>query len=206
MSQEIRIETVFDDNQQRVNKVYAEALIDTAGKQGAAEDVVADLEAVAIEVFDASPRVELMLSNPRIDPASKTALLDRVLGGRVHPITLKFLKVLAARRRLDAARGVARAARKLLDERSGRLSVQVTTAQPLDAAQLEQLKSRLQLSMGAEIRIQTRVDPEILGGLIVRVGDTLFDASVDGRLRQMQRRTREHAETAIRSRYSEMAS
>ena len=206
MSQSSQIETIFDDTQQRVNKVYAQALLETAGKQNAADEVVADLEAVAEEALDASPRLEAMLSNPRVDPAAKSAIIDRVFAGRVHPITLKFLKVLAARRRLDAVRGVAKAARGMLDEAVGRLSVLVTTAQPLDDGQAEQLRHRLQQAFSAEIRMRTRVDANILGGLIVRVGDTLYDASVEGRLRQMQRRTREHAEAAVRSRHSELSS
>ena len=204
--QAVRIEHFFDDTQQHVGKVYAQALLDAAGRQHAADAVVEDLNAIVDEVFKASPNVEAILSNPRIDPARKSSLLDRLFGGKTHDVTLRFLKVLTARRRLDSLRAIARAARELQDQAAGRLSVQITTAQPLDEGQLHQLTDRLRQTFSADVRVAAKVDPKILGGLVVRVGDTLFDASVEGRLRQMQRTTRQHAEAAVRARYSELAS
>ncbi len=91
------------------------------------------------EVFAKSPKLEVYLENPRIDSSEKTALLDRVFQGKVSSTLLKFLKVCAVRRRLGSLRSIAREARALQDAAVGRLAVQVTTAQPLQPSELEQL-------------------------------------------------------------------
>lgn len=204
MSTNEKISSVFDEDQQSIGRIYAEALLKSAVATGSADAVVDDLEAVVGEAFAASGTLELLLANPRVDAARKSRMIDRLFGDKLNPLTVRFLKVLAGRRRLDSLRAIARAAREHLDEASGRSSVLVTTAAPMSDEDAEQLRQRLESSLGRQLRMQRRVRPEILGGLIVRVGDTLYDASVEGRLNNLQRRARQRAEIAVRSRAAEM--
>jgi F-type H+-transporting ATPase subunit delta len=205
MSETPQIETVFDDAEQHIGRVYAQALLEAAGKANCSDQVVDELNSIVGDVFKSSPKLESVFENPRIEGSDKAAMIDRVFGGKLHGTLLKFLKVLATRRRLGSLRSIAKSATEMQDAAAGRLQVQVTTAQPLDSNSLGKLTTQLKQVLSADVRVTTKIDPEILGGLIVRVGDTLFDASVDGRLKQMKRTAQQQAEAAIRQKASQLA-
>jgi F-type H+-transporting ATPase subunit delta len=206
MSETPQIETVFDDSEQHIGRVYAQALLSAGAKQSRSDQIVDELSAIVEQVFASSPKLEAMLVNPRVEPSEKLGVIERIFGGKIDDTLLKFLKVCATRRRLNSLRSITKAAREMQDAAAGRLQVQVTTAQALDTKQLDQLHAKLKQVLSADVRMTTKVDPEILGGLIVRVGDTLYDASVDGRLKQMKRTAQQQAEATIRQRVSELAS
>jgi F-type H+-transporting ATPase subunit delta len=86
------------------------------------------------------------------------------------------------------------------------LRIIVTTAQPLDAAAVESLKVKLQDIFKAEVVITTKVDASVLGGLLIRVGDVVFDGSVDGQLKQLRKATLAKAEQVIRDKLNSLAS
>lgn len=206
MSETPQIETVFDDSEQHIGRVYAQALMSAGAKQNKSDQIVDELYVIVDDVFSSSPKLETLLVNPRVDAMEKVGVIDRVFGSKIDGTLLKFLKVCAIRRRLGSLRSIAKAAREMQDAVAGRLQVQVTTAQKLDDKQVEQLQAKLKQALSADVRMTTKIDPEILGGLIVRVGDTLYDASVDGRLKQMKRTAQQQAEATIRQKIRELAS
>ena len=179
--------TSVDTGQQYLAAVYAKALLGATERAGNTEAVLEELEALLSEVFQRLPKLESALTSPRVGQEEKLRLLELAIGSRVSQSLLDFLKVLARRGRLDCLRAITRAARQQLNEIRGRVEVTLVTAEPLGEDSTRQAADRLQTALGQEIDLSTSVDPDLIGGAIVRVGDTIFDGSVINRLEQMRR-------------------
>ncbi len=205
MQESPQIDTVFDDSEKHIGRVYATALLKVAGKANAVDSTVDEIQSVVNDVLGNSPQLEMVFKNPRIDASAKLNILDRLFGDKLSGVSLKFLKVLASRQRLGSLSSIAKAASQMRDEAVGRLQVKVTTAQAIEPGQMERLRQHLATVFSADVRVRTTVDPAILGGMVVRVGDTVYDASVDGRLRAMQRQTKTNAEASVRRRLAELS-
>lgn len=175
---------VLNVAKQQLGQIYAQALLGAAEKAGVAETVVEELEAFVAEVFDTNPAAEELFSTPRIAPEQKLGVLDRTLGGRVQPVLLNTLKVVARHRRLDCVREITAAARHQLNGLRGRLEVQITTAEPLALEDRQRIEVRLGEALGQWLWVRYEVEDELLGGLVVRIGDTVYDASVARQLDQ----------------------
>ncbi len=200
------IETVFDDESMHVGQVYAKALLGAAQAEGKVDEIVDQLESLVKDVLAKQPALAAAFVNPKIAVESNVALLDRVFGNKMDPLLLKALKVMARRRRLGMVASIQQSASKMRDEAQGRLQVFVTTAQQLDPSALNNLREKLKAMLNAEVALTNKVDPSVIGGLLVRIGDTVFDGSVDGQLNQMKKATLEKAEKAIREKLSSLSS
>jgi F-type H+-transporting ATPase subunit delta len=176
----------FDPALEHIGSVYSKALLAATEKSSESEQVVQELEEIVSEVFDQRPQLVPVLASLRLVHEERTTMLDRAFGGRVSPTTLNFLKVLSSHGRLGMLRSVASAARKLLDAKRNRIEVQVRTAAPLSNPLRDQITTRLASMLGKEVVLVTKVDPELLGGVVVKVGDTLYDGSVANRLVAMR--------------------
>lgn len=196
--QSTKIPTVFDSEEQQVGEVYARALLASVPPQDA-DAVVNELESLVRDVLDRNHKLETVLANPKMPVESKWELFDRVFGGRMHGKLITFLKVVVRRHRWSAIRSIQRAATKLRDEAAGRIQVQVTVPQPLDDAQRAALVERLKKTFQKDVRLEMQVDPNILGGLVIRVGDTVFDGSIDGQLKSLRKTVGTRSENALRS-------
>jgi F-type H+-transporting ATPase subunit delta len=194
-----KIATVFDSEEQHVGEVYARALLATAAANKEVDAVVDQLESLVRDVLDRNPKLEAVLSNPKMPIETKWEFLDRIFSGKMHGTLLTFLKVVGRRHRLNAIRAIQKAASKLRDEMAGRMQVHVTVSQPLDDAARSALVDRLQKVFKKEVRLETRIDPSIVGGLVVRVGDTVFDGSIDGQLQSLRKTVGMRSENALRS-------
>jgi F-type H+-transporting ATPase subunit delta len=185
MAAEPQHETVLDAGtaRARLARVYAQALLDSALKvsPSAADAVGAELTQFVSEVAT-SPRVAPFLSSLAVGKKAKAAALAPALQGRTSDLLRGFVGVLASNNRLDLLRGVEAAYRRILNERAGRVPVRVTTAVPLTAAQTAELTDTLKAALRREPVLSARVDPDILGGMIVQVGDSVVDTSVRTRL------------------------
>ena len=102
---------------------------------------------------------------------------------------LTFLKIVGRRGRLDCLRPIRRAARAELNRLRQRVAVQVTTAVPLPEPLQQRITQRLEVQLGSPIDLQCRLDPRVIGGLVVRVGDTIYDGSVANQLARMKQDT-----------------
>lgn len=194
-----KIPTVFDSEEQHVGEVYARALLGAAQSANKVDAVVEQFESLVVDVLDKNPKIELALANPKMSVEDKWSLIDRVFGGKMEPTLVTMLKVLARRQRLGSLRSIQKSASDLRDELAGRIQVQVTVASELDASAREALVAKLKTVFKKDVRLNTKVDPSILGGLIVRVGDTVLDGSVDGQLAALRKTVGQRSETALRS-------
>lgn len=188
----------IDAGRQRLGTVYAKALLGAAEKAGQADQVVEELEAIIADVLNKLPQLDEALKTPRLTHEERLPILDKAFGGRVSNTTLTFLKVTSKHGRLDCLRAIARSARKLLDTLRGRVEVIVETAYPLNNSLRDRIVGRLTELLGRQVNLSTAVNADLLGGLVVRVGDTVYDASLAARLKKMQEVTLDHTKQAIR--------
>lgn len=188
----------FDTARQRVGTVYAKALLGAAEKAGQTDAVLAELESLVGEVLDKLPDFDEALRTPRIAHEEKVRLLDRVFGGRMSPLLLNFLKVVSQHERLDCLRAIERAARTLYNQLRHRVEVLVESATPISNQLQYTIASRLKQILGRDVVLSTDVNPDLLGGLVVRVGDTVYDGSLAGRLKQMKAVTLQRTTDTIR--------
>jgi len=206
MSEANLVETVFDDESLYVGQVYAKALLAAAQAEGKVDTIVDQLESLVKDVLSKQPALSAAFVNPKIAVESSVDLLDRVFGRSMDSILLKALKVMARRRRLGMIGSIQQAASRMRDEAQGRLQVLVTTAQALDPMALNNLRDKLKDMLKADVALTNKVDPSVIGGLLVRIGDTVFDGSVDGQLNQMKKATLAKAEQKIREKLSSLSS
>ena len=176
-------------DKQRLGAIYAKALLGAMEPHGRSEEVVGELDALIDEALQIAPQLELTLASPRVAVNEKSNLLDRVFGGRLSDSILTFLKVLARHGRLDCLRQIRRAAHDELNRLRNRLSVAVTTAEPIQDEMRERIRGQLQTKLGRDVVLECRVDPEIVGGMIVRIGDTVYDSSIANKLAKIKEET-----------------
>jgi F-type H+-transporting ATPase subunit delta len=198
MSKARRQSEQIDAGRQHLGNVYAKALLGAAEKAGQAEAVVEELESLVSDVLNKLPQLEETLRTPRLAHEERLTIIDRAFGGRVFPTTLTFLKVLSKHSRLDCLRAIARAARKQLNAMQNRVEVIVETAHPLSNPLRDRIVGRLTELLGKQVVLATKINPDLLGGLVVRVGDTVYDASLAARLKRMQEVTLDHTKQALR--------
>lgn len=189
----------FDTGRQHLANVYAKALLGAAQSAGQLDHVLSELGDLVTQVFDRSPGLEEVLASPRIDEGERTAILDRALAGKVSDVLLNFLKVMARHGRLDCIRATHQAAQHWYNVLRGRREVFVRTAAPITAETADLIASRLRGKLNAEVDLRLEVDPSLIGGLIVRVGDTVFDGSVANQLNRFRDEAAEKAAHEMRA-------
>jgi F-type H+-transporting ATPase subunit delta len=189
---------VVDAGRQHLGTVYAKALLGAAEKSGQAELVVEELESLVRDVLKELPQLDAILSTPRLTHEERLPILERALGGRMSQTTLTFLKVLSKHSRLDCLRAIAQAARKQLNTLRNRVEVIVETPHPLSNPLRDRIVVRLTQLLGREIILTTEINDDLLGGLVVRVGDTVYDASLAARLKRMEEVTLDHTKQTLR--------
>lgn len=170
-----------------VARNYAETLFELADRNDATEEYGDAIETVA-RVIEENPDVRLFLETPRVDDEDKKDVIRRVFGDRLPRHVVNFLLVTIDKRRQRILREIATQYHALLDERMGREHVQVSVARPVDDPTREMIAERLSTALGKTAIPHIRVRPEIIGGLVVRTGDTIYDGSVRRRLDGMRRR------------------
>lgn len=189
METEVRHDTVLDTGAEHLGRIYAEALLAAAEKGSVCDLVVQQLQELVDECLANHPQLAAALQSPRVDVKEKAKVIDRLFASQVDPTLLRFLKIVAQRGRLGFLRPIASAARSLRDEQLGRASVEVRSAVPLTDELRSSIGSRLGQFLGREVVLREKVDPSVIGGLVIRVGDTVYDSSVAGRLSSMAKKT-----------------
>jgi F-type H+-transporting ATPase subunit delta len=165
---------------------YARALFDLADEGRTLDQAAADLRAVA-GMLDHSADLRRLIRSPIIDrEAQGRAIAAIAADAQLSPLTRNFLGLLARNRRLFALPEMIAAFLDHLAERRGEVTAQVVSATPLTEAQSAALAEALRKSAGAKLAIQSRVDPSLLGGIVVRLGSRMIDASLKSKLNRLQ--------------------
>jgi len=163
---------------------YAEAAFEIAARDGAL-DAWRDELALAAEIFSAQ-QVVSVLDNPALPLAQRTRVADHLLSGRVNTKLLNLARLLVTRGRADILPAVAAEYKRLLNRQRGVVEAVVTSASSLSPDETSALRAKLAAMTGADVDLRVHVDDSLIGGLTVRVGDQLLDASVRGRLERLR--------------------
>lgn len=205
MEKEPQPPTVFDTDQQQLGDVYAKALLAVGTESGKVDLLVDQLENVA-SVISEMPSFQAALESPRVDQASKTRMLDKAFGGKVDSAVLNFLKVLVRKGRFRCLAAASVSAEKLRDVAAGRVQAELTTASEVEGSVRDRIAERLSSVLGKQVVLKSKVDPAVIGGMVVRVGDTVYDGSVVSQLAQVRARAIASASDLIRDHLDRFAS
>ncbi|NTW48272.1 MAG: F0F1 ATP synthase subunit delta [Chlorobiales bacterium] len=168
-----------------VGRRYALALIEVAEQQNKLGDMINDL-AFVDEVISGSKQLRVALQSPLIQGYKKATILISLFQGKVSDQTVGFLKLLATKGRADKLAAVIQEFKALLDERSGIINVDVSSAVELDQIQSEELRQKLENFTSKKIRIRLAIDKELIGGLTVKIGDTVLDGTIRHKLEMLR--------------------
>jgi F-type H+-transporting ATPase subunit delta len=170
-----------------VARNYAEALHALATKAGDVQGWGRMIDAIA-EAMRADITMRRFLESPRIDAARKNATLSRAFQDQLPRVFVKYLQILVTKRRQMGIPAIAVAYRTLLDEAANRVHADVTVARPMDEAATANLAASLSAAFKKDVVAHVTVDPQILGGAVVRIGDQVMDGSVRRRLAVLRQR------------------
>jgi F-type H+-transporting ATPase subunit delta len=206
MNEAAEHDTVLDTGAEQLGRTYARALLGAAQNAGIADKIIEQLGSVVDEYLAVSPPLRAAFASPQIDDNEKIKVIDRLFGDGFDPLLVKFLKVMAGRGRLAHVDAVRAAADAIHDEMLGRLVATVETAVPLDDALRSNIEEQLGSIMQKQVRLSESVDPELIGGMVIRVGDRVFDSSVSNRLDALARRARNGFSSQLLQRFGELTS
>jgi F-type H+-transporting ATPase subunit delta len=162
---------------------YAEAAFDVAQADGNVDVWLQDLGAV--EEALRRPVVSAFFEDPNVGRDERLQTLPMLFPNAPQHV-LNLLRLLATRHRMHLVPSVVREFEALVHEARGVLEASVTVARPIDEAERTEIAQRLGQATGKTVEVQTHVDPSIIGGVVIRVGDQLIDASISGRLQRLR--------------------
>jgi F-type H+-transporting ATPase subunit delta len=172
----------------QVFEPYAQALLSLGQADHLTEQFGNDA-ALIIETINSAPDLQQFLENPFTPDDAQKAVLKQIFGGKVQPLTENFLMLLVDRRRVACLAGIFGQYQSLLRKLKGIVLAEVSSTIALNEAQTEQVKHQVRAMTGAhEVEIAVRIDPDLLGGVVIKAGSQVIDASLKGQLRRISLR------------------
>jgi F-type H+-transporting ATPase subunit delta len=169
-----------------IAKRYATALLDLGSESGQLDALVEEI-ASASATYESSVELQHAFENPLIPAAAKKAMLhDLVEALRLGVTARSFLGLLVDRRRIKALPPIATRLREMADLRRGITRAEVLTAMPLPEEYFEKLQRELERITGQKVALDRKLDPTLICGVLIRVGDTIYDGSLIARLKQLK--------------------
>ena len=194
-----RVASVLEDpSAEAIARTYAESFLNVAATQDV-DSALEEFDSFITDVLHPNPEFEAVLVSELVGRDQKVALIDRVIAPVASPLFTNFLRVLALHDRLDLLPLILKQVQKKNETRMGRQRVQVKSARPLSDAELEKIRGQLAASLPFQPIIEAQTDPSLLGGLVIRVGDTVYDSSLRARLKQLRTRLRQRSLHEIQS-------
>jgi F-type H+-transporting ATPase subunit delta len=194
-----RVPSVLDNpGTRRVAKLYAEAFIGAMRSQGL-DSAMEEIQSFVDDVLDPNPEFERVLCSGHGNRDGKLKLIERVVAPQGSELFVNFLRVLARKNRLDLLRPILAEAYLRQEFLQGRQRVQVISAVELSPAQAEQIRRSLTENLPFEPIIEAQIDPSLIGGMVIRVKDTVHDSSVKSRMKQLRERLRQRSLHEIQS-------
>lgn len=171
-------------------KRYATALADLAAEHNLLEKVGADLDRF-VQLLDTTPGLRFLLTSPTAPTKDKQAALDAFIrNAGPEAIAGNLLKLLVDKRRMGLVEEIIAAYHEETERRSGRITVEVRTPNPLQTQHAEELQGSLTRLTGKIVRLESRTDPDLLGGIVVRIGSLMMDYSVRNHLNRLKAQMR----------------
>jgi F-type H+-transporting ATPase subunit delta len=167
-----------------VHRMYARALFEAAKEVERLDTVREDLGDFVQASVDVA-ELGALLRNPQLDPRAKIAALEDVLGG-ADPLVRNFLLVLVEKGRAAQLEEIAREFEALAAQEERRLAVELTTAYELSDEEADAIVGQIEQASGRTVEATRKVDPELIGGIVLRAGSMQVDASVRGRLERLR--------------------
>lgn len=169
----------------RVAARYAKSLIDLANERGVLDEIKSDM-VLFVKVVEENPSFQLLLKNPIINHAKKLAVLKGIFQGKVDQMTFSFFEIITRKNREALLLDVAKQFIVQFNALKGISMATVTTAIPLDADLRARIKAIVLEKTGNQSEIKEKVDPSIIGGYILQIGDRRIDDSVRSRLNSLK--------------------
>lgn len=193
-----RIPSVLEDpGAQAVARIYADAFLQAAGERGG--ELLEEFTSLYDDVLARNPDFARLLAGRSLNRDEKVRLIDATIATQASEIFTSFLRVLARHDRLDLLPTILHEAHVRHERALGRRRVVVTSAVPLDEATIERIRASLAAALPFEPVLIPNHDPKVLGGLVIQVGDTVYDTSLRARLNQLRARLRERSSYEIQS-------
>jgi F-type H+-transporting ATPase subunit delta len=165
-------------------RMYARALYEAALEEGRVEPVQRDLDAFA-DAVEESPELTAFLANPQVDPAAKSGVLGELSEG-ADELVRNFLRLLADKGRARQLPEIRDEFQALVDRAEGRIAVELTTPYELSDEEAAAILKQIEQASGRAVEATRKVDPELIGGMILQAGSLRVDASVRGRLERLR--------------------
>lgn len=165
---------------------YARSLVDLAQEKNILDKVNADMELVQNTIAE-SRDLELMLSSPVVKSDKKGEVLKSIFGGKVDDLSMSFIQLITKNGRERLLSGIASAVVAQYQELKGIVVAEITSAIKLTDDIKTKIVAKIKTELNKEIIVEEKVDPSIIGGLIVRVGDRQYDASIANKLNQLRK-------------------
>ncbi|WP_010583902.1 ATP synthase F1 subunit delta [Schlesneria paludicola] len=186
-----RIPSVMEDPGARsVAKVYSQAYLDTAGPDGVTS-ALEELGSFVDDVMAQNAEFDRMLRTQELSVEAKLQLLEKVVVPRSTPLFANFIRVVAHHDRLELLPLIRQLAVREVERRLGQRRVQVTSAVELSSETLESIRNSMATALSVQPILETQIDPSLLGGMKIRVGDTVYDGSLKTQVKQLRARLRE---------------
>lgn len=170
-----------------VSERYALSLYEVAADEKKEKAYLDELTAVC-EVFGREPDFLKMLTTPSIALEEKQNVLRKVFEGRIEPFLLNFLMLITEKGRVGLVQDMRQAYKEHYYFENGIVEVRAVTAKPMSAALIEKLKEKMSAVTGKQVVLETSVDPQIIGGIVVKMGNEQFDTSLRTRLSELAAR------------------
>ena len=174
-----------------MGEIYAQALINEAQKQGGnvLAEVVEDVRGIG-ELLNTNKLFQAFTQAVSVREEQQEAVLEKIFGGRIHALTLNVLKSMARRGRVMFLRGLVEGILEIQKKMAGIVDVELTSASAIRPETLERVKAALAKARGQTADIQVKIDPKLIGGMTLRIGDMMIDGSVATQLERIEEQLR----------------
>ena len=187
-----------DEQQVAVARVYARSLLELARERGGEREILDELQQLGGEL-DREPAFERYLGDPGVDEADRALAIERILRGRADDLLVDTLLVMNRKGRGELARALIQAYTEEIQALAGVVRVEAVTAVPMGDAARRRLEDVLTRQLGKKVLLEESVDPALLGGMVLRIGDRKIDSSVSRELSRLRQRLLERGTERLRA-------
>lgn len=170
-----------------VAKTYAGALFEVALEEKSIDKYLEEINFI-VDSCKKNPQFYQILNTPEIKNDEKKKVIDKVFGKKINKLIINFIKILIDKRRIKNLYLIAEKFESIVTDYKGIVKVTAVTAMPLDKDDIKKLKKRLALATGKEIKLDNQIDKDLIGGILIKLGDKVIDGTVKGKLEELEKK------------------